>query len=164
VAEPDSRGRGLLYTGIGVAAVGLVVLGVVLLGGGEEKPKPNVPVAELTPTPTPEAESTSSERPTTRGDITVAVLNGTTVTGLAAGIADKLVAAGFERGTTDNFSDQARSASLVFYASGSKRAATEVARVLKLPTADIQPASSDTLALAGDQAEVIVVVGSDQTP
>ena len=48
-----------------------------------------------------------------KGSITVAVLNGTTVTGLAATVADKVEQAGFRRGNTNNALTQGQQAESV---------------------------------------------------
>jgi hypothetical protein len=62
------------------------------------------------------AKTTEASQP--KGDTTVAVLNGTTFQGLARGIADKLLAAGYKIGTVSNAPDQQRSATQVAYQRG----------------------------------------------
>jgi hypothetical protein len=95
--------------------------------------------------------------------VTVAVLNGTLVPGLAAAIGDEVQRLGFDLGTVANTSDQAqqRPQSVVMYASGHAREAAVVARRLKI--AQREAIDPDTQALAGD-ATVVVVAGADQTP
>ena len=88
------------------------------------------------------------------------MLNGTTVPGLAADTADKIEAAGFQRGNTANSTDQTKAESVVLYASGASRAARVVAN--KLGISQTEPVDSDSQALAGD-ATVVVVVGNDRT-
>jgi hypothetical protein len=92
--------------------------------------------------------------------VTVSVLNGTTVPGLAAQIADKVENAGFQRGNVANATEQQRAESVVFYARGAAREARAVARRLRI--SQIEQVDADIQALAGD-ATVIVVVGADQT-
>ena len=62
------------------------------------------------------------------GNVTVAVLNGTTVPGLAAALRDELAAAGFKKGTIDVYSDQQLAASVVQYAPGRQAEAKAVGR------------------------------------
>ncbi|HWH96229.1 MAG TPA: LytR C-terminal domain-containing protein [Baekduia sp.] len=93
------------------------------------------------------------------GAVTVAVLNGTTVNGLAAALRDHVAAAGFRSGTIDVFSDQQLAESVVEYAPGHLAAAKAVGRVLAISR--YQPVTANSRALAAD-ATVIVVVGSDK--
>jgi ABC-type Fe3+-hydroxamate transport system substrate-binding protein len=166
-ADADrGRGRGrtiaVVAGGVLAIAVAVVVATQVLGGGSTTSTKPNVPAA-ATAVPTRTAAS-SSGTPTkaTRANTTVSILNGTTVTGLAASIADKIQTAGFKRGNVQNYSDQARSASLVFYADGARRIAIDVAKILGLSADDVEAIDPDTQALAGNGAKVVVVVGNDQ--
>ena len=91
--------------------------------------------------------------------VTVAVLNGTTVPGLAATIGDTISAAGFQLGTVTNNFDQERAESVVFYAPGAEREAAAVGRRLDISQREAIDAESQ--ALAGD-ATVVVVAGADQ--
>ncbi|HET8672760.1 MAG TPA: LytR C-terminal domain-containing protein [Thermoleophilaceae bacterium] len=94
------------------------------------------------------------------GSITVAVLNGTTVTGLAATVADKVEQAGFKRGNTNNALTQGQQAeSVVEYSHGDKDQARLVAN--KLGISQIEPIDPQTQGLAGD-ATVTVIVGADK--
>ncbi len=92
-------------------------------------------------------------------DVTVAVLNGTTVPGLAATVGDKIAGEGFQLGTVTNNFDQERAESVVRYAPGAEREAADVARRLDIPQREAIDAESQ--ALAGD-ATVVVVAGADQ--
>jgi hypothetical protein len=94
------------------------------------------------------------------GSITVAVLNGTTVTGLAATVADQVEQAGFKRGNTTNALTQGQQAeSVVEYARGDKDQARLVAN--KLGISQIEPVDPQTQGIAGD-ATVTVIVGADK--
>jgi hypothetical protein len=97
----------------------------------------------------------------TPGNVTVAVLNGTTVPGLAAALRDQMAAAGFKTGTINNFSDQQLPASVVQYAPGHRAAAKAVGR--RLGISRREPVTGDSRALAGD-ATVIVIAGADKAP
>jgi hypothetical protein len=94
--------------------------------------------------------------------ITVAVLNGTSIQGLAAQVGDRIDAEGFTLGTVSNASpnDGQRSTSVAMYAPGHRSDATRVAR--RLGIHDVQRIDSNSRQIAGD-ASVVVVVGSDKT-
>ncbi|MEK6228658.1 MAG: LytR C-terminal domain-containing protein, partial [Actinomycetota bacterium] len=94
------------------------------------------------------------------GSVTVAVLNGTTVPGLAAQIGDNIESQGFQLGTITNSTDQQRAESVVLYAPGAENEARDVAR--RLSISQREEADPDSQGLAGD-ATVIVVAGQDQT-
>lgn len=92
--------------------------------------------------------------------ITVAVLNGTTVTGLAATFADKVEQQGFKRGNTNNALTQGQQAeSVVEYSDGNVKAAELVGK--RLGIAQVEKIDPQTQSLAGD-ATVTVIVGADK--
>jgi hypothetical protein len=95
------------------------------------------------------------------GNVTVAVLNGTTVPGLAAMLSDQIAAAGFKKGTIDVFSDQQLAESVVQYAPGHRAEAEAVGR--RVGISQREPVTADSRALAGD-ATVIVIAGADKAP
>jgi hypothetical protein len=141
---------------VAVALAALLVLGgaaaygVVRLTGGRansghgspNKPKPYV--AAVKP-----------------GNVTVAVLNGTTVPGLAAMLRDRIAAAGFQEGTIDVFSDQQLAESVVQYAPGHQADAKAVGRSIGIGRRE--PINANSRALAG-AATVIVIAGADKAP
>jgi hypothetical protein len=95
-------------------------------------------------------------------NVTVAVLNGTTVPGLAATLSDQVEAAGFQEGTIANFlPNQQLAESVVQYTPGHEREATAVGRRLDITQREAANPSSQEL--AGD-ATVIVLVGADKAP
>ena len=100
------------------------------------------------------------QAPVNPSTVTVSVLNGTTVPGLAAQIGDEVESAGFQRGNVANALDQQRTTSTVLFAEGSDREAKIVAR--RLGIGSIEPMDPDSQALGGN-ASVIVIVGADQT-
>ena len=90
------------------------------------------------------------------------MLNGTTVPGLAAQVADQLEKAGFARGATTNAADQQRPDTTVVYAKGFKparRAGGEDHRGRR----PVAPMDANTQAIAGPDASVVVTVGADRT-
>jgi LytR cell envelope-related transcriptional attenuator len=94
------------------------------------------------------------------GNVTVAVLNGTTVPGLAQQVADRVESQGFTVGTVANTADQEqqRAESVVLFAPGHQREAQAVNKRLKIGQRQpIDPASQE---LAGD-ATVVVIAGAD---
>jgi hypothetical protein len=149
-----------------VAAVAAVLLVTQVFGGSDSK--------------TPPAPNTVGERPTSTGGggaatpkvdrshVIVTVINGTTVQGLARGALNHLVDRGFQDGgvATDT-TNQSRAQTLVFYASGSRAAAQDVSRVLKVPRSRVtsfagEPDGPGIRLLARQDAGVVVVLGTDK--
>ena len=92
--------------------------------------------------------------------VTVAVLNGTSVPGLAAKAGGRIQSAGFKLGNVTNAAQGAqRAESLAMFKPGANRKARAVAR--KLGISQIEPIDPQTSTLSG-AAEVVVVVGADQ--
>jgi hypothetical protein len=93
--------------------------------------------------------------------VTVAVLNSTTVPGLAAALREQIAAAGFKKGTIDDFSDHQLAESVVQYAPGHRADAKAVGRVVGI--GEREPVAAASRALAPDAA-VIVIAGADKAP
>jgi LytR cell envelope-related transcriptional attenuator len=92
-------------------------------------------------------------------DVTVAVLNGTTIAGLAALVGEEARADGFTIGTVTNAARTDQDKSEVLYRNGQKNAAGAVARRLGIrSTAPVDPLSAE---LAGS-FDVVVLVGADR--
>jgi hypothetical protein len=113
------------------------------------------------PTPAQTMPATSGAAPR-RGSYTVAVLNATTAPGLARGVANRLQNTKFKIGNVTNAATQDRSATLVEFAPGHRAEAGAVAKVIDVGRDAIQPLSAGSKTIAGDQATVVVLVGSDQ--
>jgi LytR cell envelope-related transcriptional attenuator len=157
----------------------LVIAGVLIVGGGAA-----FGVTQLTKEDTggggpPPAGDSGGDRasggggsagggggrkpaPVEPSTVTVAVLNGTTVPGLAAQMGDKISGFGFQLGNITNSTDQeqGRAESAVLYAPGHQREAVAVAR--KLNISQREQIDAETQAVAGD-ATVVVITGIDQT-
>ena len=171
-AEPSGGHRGRAYAIAGGIAAVVVALGVLaatqFLGNDDNKPKTPNQAASPTAAATDEAGSGSnsgggsSSAPTSRANTTVAVFNGTTISGLAASTADKLRSSGYKRGTTGDYTDQQRASSTVFYTKAARRQAREIGRELNI--SELRVMDAETQALAGQNADVAVVVGSDKAP
>ena len=91
------------------------------------------------------------------GEIEVAVLNGTSVTGLAATWGDKIEKKGFELGAVTN-TNSTFEESVVMFEPGAKPEAKEVAERLKIK--NVEPMIPE-VAEVSNEAKVSVVVGED---
>ncbi len=122
--------------------------------------------AQLTPTATATPESTPDPA-TARAETTVAVLNGTITTGLAAGIQQQFTKAGYQEGPRGTLPTQTET-SVVYYRSGAQSQAEDVAQLAAI--ADVLPldeAAEGQLSTVRegqslDAAKVIVVAGQDK--
>ena len=163
--EPSGRGRTALIVGGVVAGLAVLALVATTLLGGEDPQLPNRPAGTTTggAAATPTAENQGSEPGTSRADTTVAVLNGSVVSGLAKNASEEVVKGGFKAGTIENWPEQSVQTSLIFFAPEARARAREVARLLKI-SGQPQAIDENVRALAGEDADVVVVVGSDQTP
>jgi hypothetical protein len=173
--EPEDEGRSRLaiFGAIGaivVVAVVAVVLLTGVLGGRDDATQP--PNTITTPgassgsgsgkaKATPGKATTPAAAPAP-GSYTVAVLNGTTVPGLARGVANRLQNTKFKIGNVTNAATQDRSATLVEFAPGHRAEADAVAKAIDVGKDAIQQLSPGSKTIAGDQATVVVTVGSDQ--
>jgi hypothetical protein len=156
-----SRARALVPIGAGLVALlaAAVALSGVLGGGSENEPDRNVIATPTTET----AGTTTTGGNVDRSSVTVAVLNGTTVSGLARGIANDIEAGGFRLGAVDNAADQTRSATSIEYLAGSEPAAQDIARLIRTNSDSVIPMTNATQVLAPN-AQVVVTVGADQSP
>jgi LytR cell envelope-related transcriptional attenuator len=142
---------------IGTRSVAVVLVGLLVLGGaasygvtqltGDDGGLPNKP-----------KRHSAAVKP---GNVTVAVLNGTAVPGLAAALSDQIGAAGFKKGTINDYPDKQLAESVVQYAPGHEAEAKAVGRRAGIDPRE--PVTADTRALAGD-ATVIVIAGADKAP
>jgi len=165
----------------------LVVAGVLILGGGAAFAISQIAGGDDDSSTGQQAQGGASQQPSGGGDnsndnggdkqdsggkkkgpavdpstVTVAVLNGTTVPGLAAQIADQVKSFGFQIGTVANGPDQQsqRAESVVLYAKGHEREAMAVGRKLKITQRE--PVDPESQGLAGD-ATVVVIAGGDRS-
>ena len=146
----------------GVLALALVAFGVTQLlpSGGE------TPGAEQQAGSTGGSAGSGGEGGTDGGEpsidpsqVTVAVLNGTTTSGLAADIGKTVEAEGYRLGKVTNGADQARAESVVLFAPGARGEAQAIAR--RLGIGQREPIDAASQQLAGD-ASVVVVTGADR--
>jgi hypothetical protein len=160
----EKRKRNPLYVVLAVAGVLILGAGAAigvpkLVNGAKTGKSPSTAVAKKKKKKTTTAPKAAPVKP---DKITVAVLNGTSIPGLAAQIGDRVSADGFTLGTVSNASQAGgqRANSVAMYASGHQRDAQSVARKLRIKTVTQVDAASQSI--AGD-ASVVVLVGSDKT-
>jgi hypothetical protein len=169
--EPEDEGRSRLaiFGAIAAIAVVLVVVVVLVTGvlGGDDSPTPKANTIG-TPGATTAQNAGKSKSPAQPaaapkpGSYTVAVLNGTTVPGLARGVANRLQQTKYRIGNVTNAATQDRSATLVEFAPGHRAEADAVAKAIEVGSDAIQPLSAGSKTIAGDKATVVVTVGADQ--
>jgi LytR cell envelope-related transcriptional attenuator len=135
-----------------VAAAAVVVVAVLALSSPAPQPAASPPTQPPQTTPvTPQAL------------VTVAVLNGTTVTGLARAAADELTSRGYDEPTvvTNDTTNQARARTTVYYEPGHRTDALGVASCLHIDSDRVASMDANARALA-DRAQVAVFLGADQ--
>jgi hypothetical protein len=135
-----------------VAAAAVVVIAALALSS----PSPQ-PAASSPPTQPPQ---TTPVTPQPR--LSLAVLNGTTVTGLARGVADQLTSRGYDEPNvvTNDTSNQSRVRTTVYFEPGHRADALGVASCLHIGSDRVAPMDANARALA-DRAVVAVFVGAD---
>ena len=162
-AAPEKSKRNPVYVVLAIA--GVLILGAAaaigvpkLVNGAKDEDTPSKAAASNQKTSTTKKKAT----PVSADKITVAVLNGTSIPGLAAQIGDRVDADGFTLGTVSNASQTGgqRANSVAMYARGHERDARAVARKLRIGS--VQPIDAESQSIAGD-ASVVVIVGSDKT-
>jgi hypothetical protein len=153
----------------------LVIAGVLIVGGAAVAGISNLsddsgdtasPRTGNSAAPTDNGDSGGGEEPKKKqaavdpANVTVAVLNGTTVPGLAGQVSDRVAAQGFKVGTVANTADQEqqRAESVVLFAPGHRNEARAVSRRLSINQR--QPIDPGSQSLAGD-ATVVVIAGAD---
>jgi hypothetical protein len=171
-AKPPREGRsaGTIALLVGLAVLilgGGAFVGSQLLGGDDEPPPPNQAAPPPTESPAQDqgngnGNSGGGAQAPPVAETNVAVLNGTTFTGLAGQLADEVAAEGYERGVTEtNTRDQTIQESVVYFADGFGRSARAVGRLLSIE--QFEPLDSETASLAPG-ADVVVLAGADQAP
>jgi hypothetical protein len=154
-AHPNRARRGLprpaprAVMAFAAALAAVVVVAVAGLAGGSS-----------TSSPRPAAQPGSSVPPVVPANTTVAVLNSTPTPGVARAAAHVLQRRGWKIGTVTNGPDQAAGTSCVDFTPGHSEAASIIARQLGIH--NVLPASDDQRAVAGADADVIVIAGRDR--
>jgi len=122
-----------------VVGVGAIFASEELLKGGDEGKRPQAAAVN-------------------RSDVTVAVLNGTSIGGLAGLVGSDVEASGYELGATTNTTPGIQR-TFVMYADGQKPAAQKVAKDIGVKK--VQRLDPESRRLA-EGADVVVVVGEDR--
>jgi LytR cell envelope-related transcriptional attenuator len=159
------------YSRLGARYVALLLVGLVVVGGGAAYGISQLTGDDGGTEGTSNAQANNGDGGAGKAkhkgaavkpaNVTVAVLNGTTVPGLAATLSDQVAAAGFKVGTITNFYDQQLAESVVQYAPGHQAEAKAVSR--RVGIGQREPVNPSSRALAGD-ATVIVIAGNDKAP
>jgi LytR cell envelope-related transcriptional attenuator len=136
-----------------VAAAALVVVAVLALSS----PSPQ-PAASSPPTQPPQTTPVNPPPP-----LTLAVLNGTTITGLARAVADDLTTFGYDvpNVVTNDTTNHSRVRTTVYFEPGHRSDALGVASCLHIGSDRVASMDANTRALA-DRAQVAVFVGADR--
>jgi LytR cell envelope-related transcriptional attenuator len=134
-----------------VAAAAAVVVAVLALSSPAPQP------AASPPTQPPQTTPVTPQAP-----VSLAVLNGTTITGLARGVADELTSFGYNEPNvvTNDTTNQSRVRTTIYYESDHRADALGVASCLHVGTDRVVAMDANARALA-DRAQVAVFVGSD---
>jgi hypothetical protein len=159
--------------------IALIVAGALVLGGGAAfgisqlaskdsggdkgaSGNGSTPAPSKDSPPPKKDENVKAAPAVNPADVTITVVNGTTIPNLARDTATKLSAMGFQIGNkVTGTGSLAAAESVVQYKPGAENEARYVAA--KLDISNRQPADPDAIAQAG-VAQVIVVLGADQAP
>ncbi len=165
-APDPGRWRRILGIVAGVIAVAVVVVVLLIVTGSSGS-------SSKSRTRPASTASAGSSRPSTQraaavnpATVTVAVLNGTTQTGLAGRIGQSLMAVGYKQGAVQTATDQTHTTTIVAYLPGFQKDALAVAKSLKLKPASVAPVdqAAQQVACPGSApctANVIVTLGAD---
>ena len=167
-----SRARVGMIIGGGIAVIAVAVVLTVVLAGSDENPPPennfgNTPSVEGAPSASGALDggsrsgsSSSSLTSAERRATDVAVLNGTTQTGLARAVANRIQEDGFTIGGVATNANQSVPTTIVSYTGDHRQAALAVAKIIGIDSGSVQAADANAAAAAS--GDVLVTVGSDQ--
>jgi hypothetical protein len=160
-----SRGRIVFGVLLGAAALAAVAVGVIVLTGGGKTASSASRSASSTTLASHRTRPGVAVRPSA---VTVSVLNGTDMQGLAGRVAQRLSGVGYREGSKPtNASDQTQATTVVAYMTPTDRPdALAVANTLKLSKASVQQIDPNTKAIACPPSQactsmVVVIVGKD---
>lgn len=159
---PAPRYLALMVAGVLILGLGGTV-GVLALTGNDNKSSNDSSSSVSLPSGKGKAKGKKTKKtfapaidPKT---VTVAVINGTSITGLARQMSTKVTDAGFTLGTIATASQEQRAESVVLFKPGAQRQARAVGS--KVGISQIQAIDAQNSGLAG-AATVVVVVGQDK--
>jgi hypothetical protein len=160
-----SWGRMVLGAVIAVGALAAIAVGVIVLTGGSKSASS---ASKSSSSATLASHRTTAATPVQPATVTVSVLNGTDMSGLAGKVADQLTRDGYQKGIKPtNAADQTHTSTIVAYmTSADRRDAVAVARSLKLSPSAVQPVDSNTKLTVCPPSQpcttrVVVTVGQD---
>lgn len=164
--QPEKKRRNPVY--IVLAVVGVLVLGagaavgVPALVNGSKNDSSSAKSSKGSKSKSRTVAKKTAAAPVAPDKITVAVLNGTSIPGLAAQVGDRIDAEGFTLGTVSNASQAngQRANSVALYAPGHASDARRVAK--RLGIGNVSRVDANSQQIAGD-ASVVVIVGTDKT-
>ncbi len=157
---PRPGGRGWVVFGwAAVATAALIAVGVLAMFAINNRVVFN-PFASPTTTTTESPTPTPTVEPTLDPSVTVIVLNGTTVQGLAGQVGDLLAGQGWTVGARSNASTQDVEASTIYYTDPAQEGA---ARGLSAALNGMPIQLSDAFLVPGE-SRITVVLGADYTP
>jgi cell division septation protein DedD len=150
---------------IAVGALAAIAVGVIVLTGGSKSASS---ASKSSSSATLASHRTTAATPVQPATVTVSVLNGTDMSGLAGKVADQLTRDGYQKGIKPtNAADQTHTSTIVAYmTSADRRDAVAVARSLKLSPSAVQPVDSNTKLTVCPPSQpcttrVVVTVGQD---
>lgn len=158
-----SRG-GLLGLAAAVLVVGITLAIVLKVTGGSDKPAPAPNTVAGSPAEQPasgDKAAVPAVSKAQRAQTNVAVLNGTTINGLARSVASRLQDQGYTVGNVTDAPNQAQPQTKVEYGTGHRDEARALAATIKVPAARVVALGPIDSTTAGPNAEVVVVVGQD---
>jgi len=169
-----SRARIAMIVGGSVAALAIAAVLMLTLTGDDPDEPPQNSFGNTPSVEDPAGGSDAAERGSgsssnaSSGALTraqkratdVAVLNGTTQTGLARAVANKFQESGFLIADVDTNPDQSVPTTIVSYKGDNRQAALAVATIIGIDSGAVQAADANAAAAAS--GDVLVIVGSDQ--
>jgi hypothetical protein len=150
---------------IAAAALAAIAVGVIVLTGGSKSASS---ASKSSSSATLVSHRSATGTPVAPASVTVSVLNGTDMSGLAGKVADRLAADGYGKGSKPtNAADQTHTSTIVAYvAPADRRDAVAVANSLKLSSSAVQPVDATAKATVCPPTQacttrVVVTVGTD---
>ncbi len=164
--DDEPRGGSRVLFGVGLAALlaGIVLAFFLLFNGGDDEKTTASPPAATSETENSGGDAKASTPAATvePSSVSVRVLNGTQISGLAQRVTDTLKAKGYGTDSPGTLSsDQTIQNTAVSYREGQKTAATQVAKDLGLSADAVQAINADLSVAAGETADVVVLTGTD---
>lgn len=150
--EPHPRWRRFARRATQPKALAVIGVLAVLIGGAAIYGAVTLPLSD--------GDDPAQPAPIDPSEVSVSILNGTSVGGLAGSVEADIEAGGYQVDTVGG-TESGFERTVVMYRPGERRAARRVARDLDVDEAQVRRLDDETAALAGDAA-VVVVAGEDR--